>query len=280
MAVAAVRPTRQFTQYRIRKNQQDNSVMTHNFGRVALIAMPLFVVSSAHVTGQEPEKPEREQIGEVLGKPVYRDQIRTGKDIHLRDELQRLLGAPVLQKYREQHKAEVEPTKAEIDAAAIVFDRDHQARIKDEEPQMRERLAAVEQELAKPGLTPERQKELERDRTVLQIQLKPPGRFFAQFVLDNWKFQRHLYDRFGGGRILWQQAGLEAFDAMHKWLQAQEEAGQFKITDPRLRASFYEYWTTMNHGAFLIEDKERIRKEFLEPEWAPKWSGAAKDGDG
>jgi hypothetical protein len=178
-----------------------------------------------------------------------------------------------------QHKAEVEPTKAEIDAAAAVFDRDHQVRIKDEEPQMRERLTAVELELAKPGLTPERQKELERDRTVLQIQLKPPGRFFAQFVLDNWKFQRHLYDRYGGGRILWQQAGLEAFDATHKWLQAQEEAGQFKFTDPGLRASFYEYWTTMNHGAFVIEDKERIRKEFLEPEWAPKGSREVKSGE-
>jgi hypothetical protein len=56
---------------------------------------------------------------------------------------------------------------------------------------------------------------------------------------------------------------------MHRWLKAHEENGDFKITDPKLRAVFYEYWTTMNHGAFLTSDRERIRSEFLQPEWAP-----------
>ena len=31
----------------------------------------------------------------------------------------------------------------------------------------------------------------------------------------------------------------------------------------------------MNHEAFLTDDKERIRSEFLEPEWMPK--APAKD---
>jgi hypothetical protein len=37
-----------------------------------------------------------------------------------------------------------------------------------------------------------------------------------------------------------------------------------------LRSTFYEYWTTMKHGEFLTDDEERIRREFLEPEWMPK----------
>ncbi|MCA9059767.1 MAG: hypothetical protein KDA85_14770, partial [Planctomycetaceae bacterium] len=64
--------------------------------------------------------------------------------------------------------------------------------------------------------------------------------------------------------------GLEAFDATHKWLKTEEERGWFRITDPKLRAAFYEYWTTMDHGAFLTNDEKRIRKEFLEPAWLPK----------
>lgn len=82
------------------------------------------------------------------------------------------------------------------------------------------------------------------------------------------KFQRHLYNKFGGGRVLFQQAGLEAFDAMHEWLKQEEKKGAFRIDDERLRKLFYAYWTTMNHGAFLTSDQERIR-EFLIPPWLP-----------
>ena len=57
---------------------------------------------------------------------------------------------------------------------------------------------------------------------------------------------------------------------MRKWLETLEENGDFKIDDPELRVTLYEYWTTHDHGAFLTDDKERIRSEFLEPEWMPK----------
>ena len=33
-------------------------------------------------------------------------------------------------------------------------------------------------------------------------------------LLPHWKLQRHLFDHYGGGRLLWQQRGIEAFDAM------------------------------------------------------------------
>lgn len=52
--------------------------------------------------------------------------------------------------------------------------------------------------------------------------------------------------------------------------------GDFKITEPSLRSTFYEYWTTMNHGTFLTGDKERIQREFLETEWVPKGSAPSK----
>lgn len=227
-------------------------------------------MTTAPVHGQE-----KEQIGEVLGQPAYRDAIRTGKEISVRDELHRLFTMPVLEKYREQHKAEIEPTEAEITAVAAWFDQKHRERIQDEEPKLREKLKSVEEQLKRGNLPKEQQQKLEIERLTLQAQLNPPGRMFAMFVLHSWKFQKHLYDQYGGGRILWQQAGMEAFDATRTWLETQEKQGQFKITDPKLRTLFYEYWTTQNHGAFLTSDKERIRTEFLEPEWLPK--APAKD---
>jgi hypothetical protein len=215
------------------------------------------------------ERP-REQIGEVLAQPVYRDEIGAGEGMRLHSELHRLFSAPVLRKYRQAHRAEIEPTEKEIEAATAYFDQEHQKRMEQEGPEFRARLKAVEKKLAVPGLTKEDQQKLETEKQVLESRLKPPGRFFARFVLSNWKFQRHLYDRYGGGRILWQQAGIEAFDATRQWLEAHEKKGDFKISDPALRSSFYEYWTTMKHpGGGPIDDKERIRAEFLEPEWAP-----------
>jgi hypothetical protein len=175
-----------------------------------------------------------------------------------------------MQEYYKAHKDEIEPTKEELDAATVILDKRHRERIKDEEPELRGKLKLIEDKLGLDGLSPEEREKLERERLVIEAQLKPPGRMFAQFVLGHWKFQKYLYDNFGGGRILWQQAGQEAFDAHRKWLEHLEKQGKFKITDAELRATFYEYWTTRNHGAFLTDDKERIRKEFLEPEWAPK----------
>ena len=239
-------------------------------GTSLLSGVLLVVVCAALVCAEPAGAGAREPIGEVLGKPVYRDEIRTDKDARLRSELHRLFSAPVLAKYRQDHQGEIEPTKEELEAATAVFQKQHRERIKDKEAGLRAQLQEVEQQLARGGLTPEARKKLEVEKQVLQAQLKPPGRDFAVFMLGNWKFQRQLYDRYGGGRILWQQAGLEAFDAMRTWLEAQEKKGEFKITDPKLRTVFYEYWMTHKHGSFLIDDPERIKSEFLEPEWAPK----------
>jgi Skp family chaperone for outer membrane proteins len=240
-----------------------------------LSGMMLSLMSMASLYGQHAHQGEREQIGEVLGQPVYRDAIRTGKDVQVRDELHRLFAAPIMQKYRQRHKAEIEPTEDEIVAVTAFFDKKHRERIKEKEPELREKLKVVEGKLGRSSLTKEQQRQLEIERRTLEAQLKPPGRFFAMFMLSNWKFQKHLYERYGGGRILWQQAGLEAFDAYRTWLEVHEKQGDFKIADRTLRSTFYEYWTTMNHGAHLTDDKKLIRSEFLEPEWMPK--ARAKD---
>jgi hypothetical protein len=236
------------------------------FGVAAILAL----ISAAPLHTQEPPPDKREAIGELFGEPVYRDEIRTGEGFTLKDELHRLFTAPVLQKYREDHKAEIEPTEQEIDAATAYFDTQHRERIKGKEAELRQRLKAVDEKLAAPDLTNVQQQELEIERTVVQKQLTPPGRFFASFMLNNWKLQKHLYDEFGGGRILFQQAGVEAFDAYHKWLGDCEQRGDFKIADHKLRETFYEYWTTMDHGAFLTDDQERVRQALLEPEWLPE----------
>ncbi len=233
-----------------------------------LSSLVLVAVATAALSGQQTG--EREPIGEVLGQPVYRDQIHAGGHAELRDQLHRLFTAPVLQKYRQAHRAEIEPTEAEITATAAHLREKYAERMQQESQKLRERLRAVDEKLAQSDLTEKERQEYEKARQIIQTELDTPGRSLALFLLKNWKFQKHLYDRYGGGRILWQQAGVEAFDAYRRWLEAHEQQGDFKITDPELRTAFYEYWTTMKHGAFLTDDEERIRGAFLEPEWLPR----------
>ncbi|WP_417392555.1 hypothetical protein [Gimesia sp.] len=243
----------------------------HRLANYTLIVSCLFVISSS-LAAQKTDKPPREQIGVCLGKPVYRDQIRTGKYITLQTELLRLFASPATEKYFEAHESEIVPTEAEIAFTANYYSKDSEITelSQNEASYARGQLVLIQQQLASTTLTEEKRKQLELERTEFQAELKMPGRSFARFLLDNLKFQRHLYDNFGGGRILWQQAGQEAFDAMHHWLKDLEKKGEFRIDDPKLREVFYEYWTT-DHS-FLTSNPERIREEFLEPEWAPDLS--------
>jgi beta-lactamase regulating signal transducer with metallopeptidase domain/outer membrane protein assembly factor BamB len=203
----------------------------------------------------------REQIGEVLGKPVYRDEVQD-------DTLQGIFLSPVLAKYQDAHRAAITPTEDELKFATEYFDKEHRKRLDAAggEAKIREQMKAIEERLARTDLPDDEQQKLELEHRVLQHKLKLPGRVFAQFMLNNWKFQKHLYEEFGGGRILWQQAGVEAFDATRICLESLEKKGEFKITDATLRAKLFDYWTR-SHGSFLTDDKERIRREFLEPEW-------------
>jgi hypothetical protein len=209
-------------------------------------------------------EPPREQIGEAFGKPVYRDQIQSKDDRSLTNELFRLIAGPAIEKYHQAHRAEIEATKEEIDFAAAYFDKERRGRVKDDEPKLKE----INEELTREGLSKEQRQQLLAEREALEARHKPLGRSFAEFIVVPWKFQRHLYEQYGGGRILWQQAGLEAFDATRKWLESLEARGDFKITDSKLREIFYAYWKT-NGGVFL-QDEKGIRELFLEPAWALK----------
>lgn len=235
-------------------------------GLLALVAPDRLVADPAETAKDD------ELIGEVFGKPVHRRDLNEKSTVE--DELRRVFLMPVWTKYQAAHKKEVEPTKAEIESATVALEKLHKEKFKEDEPELRRTLKELDEQLAQQDLSAAKRKELQKQKEsweqVLKLRQKPLGQGFAVFMLSHWKFQKHLYDTYGGGRILWQQGGTEAFDATRKWLEAREKAGDFKITDDKLRAKFYAYWTTQNHGAFLTDDPERIRQEFVEPVWAPK----------
>lgn len=213
-------------------------------------------------------QPKRLPIGDVLGQRVFREEIEGENDRELSEALRRRFLPPLLEQYRAAHRTDLAPTEAEISHA--VNHLSHSTATEQEvdlEP-VRGRLAEVDARLAELGLPENERKSLQREKATLQFVLEPLDRRLAIWLLSRWKFERHLYQTYGGGRILFQQAGYEAFDATRRWLEDQEKQGAFRITDPRFRALLFHYWTTLDHGSFLTDNEETIRTEFLHPRWA------------
>ena len=249
-----------------RKLMATHSINTVNHcSLTALLIAMFFIEAASPVAGQDVDKQPREQIGESLSKPVYRDEIRTDKNVTLSSELHRLFTGAAGEEYRSQHEKEITPTPTEISAAMKFYDAKHAERMKEQEPELLDMLKAIDAKLAQADLNDDERKKLLNEKQSVERMRLPPGESFAVFVMKNWKIQQHLYKKYGGGRLLFQQAGVEAFDATRKWLESLEAAGKFKITDPKLRASLYEYWTR-DQGSWIIKDEKDIQ-EFIEPEF-------------
>ena len=209
-----------------------------------------------------------EQIGQVLGTAVYREQIQQAEGQPLSYELFRLFFQPLMSGYYTEHQQELQPTAQEIDVVTAFWVRKHQETVGAHQVEIQAQLDDLVRKLAQPNLSEDERMDLEIQRDMLSGQLQPPDSRYAEWLLGSWKFQRHLYLTYGGGKILWQQTGFEAFDATYQWLLQQERSGAFAITDEDLRSAFYAYWTTLDHGTLLIDDQATIEQEFLSPEWA------------
>lgn len=69
-------------------------------------------------------------------------------------------------------------------------------------------------------------------------------KFATQLILP-WKLQRELHRAYGG-RVIFQQAGPEALDAMRRLFEEAEKKGDLKFADPGVRHMFY-YYSNMQH---------------------------------
>ena len=228
------------------------------------LAMAVLLVRPLAASTQETE---REQIGEVLGIPVYLDQLSDAQGDALTLELHDLFSHPVMQRYRARHRRDLIASENEVAIAVAHFDGWHRERLKGLAPLLHTRRKKIDELLAAPDASADEQRELRAERQRLDARLTPPGRKFARWMVTNWKLQHHIYTTYGRGRVLWQDAGLEAFDAMRVWLEARERVGDFRIDDSALRDRLYAYWTSVDHGDALSGDADFIQHEFLDPYW-------------
>jgi hypothetical protein len=74
----------------------------------------------------------------------------------------------------------------------------------------------------------------------------------ARALASGEKAQRFIHQRFGGGRILFQQGGAEAYDATYRLLLHLEQQGAFVVHDSRVRAEMLSYWEDDHPGNVFL----------------------------
>jgi hypothetical protein len=209
---------------------------------------------------------EKDVIAVILGKKIM------AKD---KDKLDGIIFGSLLEQFAKQNN--IEPTAEELDAFIIkTEEQEKQSQIKFEKD--RKKLVA---ELKSATLSEkerkDRESELETIESILKVtremndrtkgmeeQLTPMKRQMAQQFVKSWKINKALYAKYGG-RVIFQQAGVEPLDAYRDFLKEQEKNGAFQIIDKKCEASFWRYFT--NDAMHTFYTKEEGAKFINTPWW-------------
>jgi hypothetical protein len=249
-----------------------NSILIRTIANalIALFASSMLAVSA---TAQSDTKagalptsaPVRERVGSVLGKDVYRDQLKGSPPKY--DEVAVLFMAPALDEFQGKHGAKFEMTDDEVKKAVDWMAaetktqggeqwklwQERERKRRSELPKLIKRLEA---DLANPRTLPAEESGLRVALRIAKLEQTLPHASEVWMVFRGRKFEQYLYANYGGGRIIHQQFGPEALDARRKLLLELEEKGRFQITDPNLRKLAYDYWERPAHpGGFHTDPR-------------------------
>jgi hypothetical protein len=184
-------------------------------------------------------------VATIFGKPIFADEPEPSAKIW----------QPLIDRYVAENR--LEPTEAEVKQ----FNQVMSVRRADSIEKFRRQRKELTERLRSTQLSDHTRSNLTSQVTVLDNILKmevKPGGFEAapevtKQVVRMWKFNKSLYEKYGG-RVIFQQAGIEPLDGYKQFLEEQEAKGAFQISDAGLRAKFWEYFTTMRHTEVHVED--------------------------
>ncbi|GAB5381850.1 MAG: hypothetical protein Alis3KO_23480 [Aliiglaciecola sp.] len=222
-----------------------------------LFLVLLFTAITTFQTSNANEQP----IARVFEQSIYRSDLKNEDSGNL--SLQQIIIPKLLKRYKAKNKTSFEPTDEEIEKFKIWFNKKYPNHEQESKEREKETLARIRELAKEEKLTDE-----EIEKLINELSEYAPASMdeqMAQFMLPHWKSQLYFYNNYGGGRLLWQQRGIEAFDAFQNWLKIQEKTGNFEISDQEDRKEFYQYWN--RESSFLIDDEKSV-KEFLNPTWS------------
>jgi len=86
----------------------------------------------------------------------------------------------------------------------------------------------------------------------------------TKMFITRWKVNKSLYEKYGG-RVIFQQAGVEPLDAYRKFLEEAQKNKRFEIYNIKLERLFWDYFTNEKlHFFYTKKDGEKFIKT---PPW-------------
>lgn len=209
---------------------------------------------------------DKDVIAIVLGKKI------TATD---KDKLDGLIFGALLEQFARDNK--IQPTNEELNAFVLKTEKKQ----KQHQIKMEKDRVKLMRELKDPSLSPRKReqkqthlnaiesilkstREMQEQTKGMKEQLRPMKRQMAQQFVRSWKINKALYEKYGG-RVIFQQAGVEPLDAYRDFLKEQEKKGAFQILDKQCESAFWRYFT--DEAMHIFCSKDDGEKFIITPWW-------------
>lgn len=222
--------------------------------KLSLAGLPFLLVAFVAHGERDPT----EVIAVVLGQEV------TVADV-AESPIDGLINGLLVAKFKEDNG--IEATEREIAAFVDRMVESQRRALLDFEAERAELMEALD-----AAVSPEQRQEIEERLALVAKRIEtmsdPPRadwdgwRTTARPWVERWKLDKALFDRYGG-RAHFQQVGVQPFDAVVRFLEAQEASGAFTILDEDYEAAFWAYWRSDAHN--FIPEEEAV--ELLAKPW-------------
>lgn len=140
--------------------------------------------------------------------------------------------------------------------------------IKVEEAELASNPEKMRRGLAADGLTADHEK-LSPDE---KSQVDAMRREMGSSLIRRWKINKSLYQTHGG-RIICQQPGPEPLDAYRQYLEERQKAGDFRIDDPAMKRTIWQYFADDSRHDFMRKGSADEARAFATPPWEQRAAG-------
>jgi hypothetical protein len=235
--------------------------------RIAFVMTTMLPTGIICAQTSQSQEPAGRVIAVVLGKEI------TVKE---KENLNGLIVRALLEQFSQENK--VEPSEEEL-GIFVQRMKEMKARREVDNEKM---IGKLKKELGSAQLTERERKNKEellqvlekseelnrelsgRNKGLSEEQHRAIDRSVAHHTVKAWKISKALYAKYGG-RVIFQQAGLEPVDAYRDFLKEQERRGAFRILDKSFEQSFWRYF--VNDAMHTFVPNEDAARSINTPWW-------------
>ena len=236
--------------------------------RLLVVVVTAMLTVSCFAQTERPKTDEADAnvIAVVLGKKITAAE---------KNKLNGVIFSALLEQFATENK--IEPTEEELDAFVLKAEekeKQHQIKMEADKKKLVEELKNLslsdrEREQKASHLKTiesilKTTRDMKEQAKGMEDQIRPMKRQMAQQFVKSWKINKAMHQKYGG-RVIFQQAGVEPLDAYRDFLREQENKGTFQILDKQSEARFWRYFT--NDTMHTFYEKEDGAKFINTPWW-------------